>query len=147
MGVALACALAGCIDPSDRRPGLRLGGEVVSDLPDDWTWSNEFREIAVEVSTPYLLPHSVTVWCAASEKGLFLGARNPDDKNWPGWVTDDPDVRLKIGERVYEVRLAVIDDPAGLREVQRAYTAKYDLPARAPGEGPPMRYWRVVPRS
>jgi len=138
--------LAGCIDPADRRPGLRLSGEVVEELPADWSFSDAHREVALEVSTPYLLPHSVTIWCAAADGALYIAARNPDEKRWPGWVADDPDVRLKVGERVFEGRLSVVEDPSRMARMQSAYAAKYDLPDPRPQDGPPMRYWRLAPR-
>lgn len=143
--VTVLVLLAGCIDPADQRPGLRLSGEV-EEFPADWSFSDAHREVALEVSTPYLLPHSVTIWCAAADDGLYIAARNPDEKRWPGWVADDPDVRLKVGEQVFEGRLSVIEDPGQIARVQSAYAAKYDLPDPRPQDGPPMRYWRLGPR-
>lgn len=144
LGAALA---AGCFGPSDRRPGFHLSGEPVERLPDDWRFTDAHPEIALEVHTPYLLPHSVTIWCAAADGTLYVGAREPETKSWPGWVDRDPDVRLRIGERVYEVRLTPVDDDdARLASVRRAYAAKYELPAPGP-DAPPIRYWAVGPRS
>jgi hypothetical protein len=147
IAISLASGILACIDPKDQRPGLRLRGEVASELPSDWLFSNEYKEIAIEVSTPYLVPHSVTIWCAAADEQLYLGARNPETKRWPGWVEQDPNARLRIGEQVYEVKLSVIDDPKQISRVRRAYAAKYELPDPAPQGGPPMRYWRVEPRT
>ena len=145
--IGLLAGLVGCIDPADQRPGLRLSGEVVEEFPADWSFTDEHREIAIEVSTPYLLSHSVTIWCAAAADDLFVAARNPDEKRWPGWVAQRPEVRLQVGERIYEGRLSVVDDPKQLAVVHRAYAGKYDLPDPPPEDGPPMRYWRVEPRS
>jgi hypothetical protein len=144
---ATGIALIGCFGPEDRRPGLRLRGEVVATPPSDWAFTDEHREIAVEVQTPYLLPHSVTIWCAQMDGELYLGARSPETKHWPGWVDRDPDVRLGIGPRVYEVRLAPLEDGNRIARLRQAYAAKYDLPRTPEGESPPVRYWRVGPRS
>jgi len=144
----LVAALAACIDPSDRRPGTRLGGNVVSDLPSDWTFSDAHAEIAVEVRTPYLIPHSVTVWCASLDGVLYLGARDPQSKRWPAWADRDPEVRVGIGEDVYEVRLVPLDDAATLERLRAAYTAKYALPSTPSSTAvPSTRYWRVEPRG
>ena len=143
----IGIALVACFGPEDRRPGLRLGGEVVATPPSDWAFTDEHREIAVEVRTPYLLPHSVTIWCAQVDGELFVGARNPETKRWPGWVDRDPDVRLGIGPQIYEVRLVPLDDAARIDRLRQAYAAKYDLPRATQGEGPPIRYWQVAPRS
>ncbi len=60
--IGLAAGFAGCIDPADQRPGLRLSGGVIEEFPAGWSFTDEYREIAIEVSTPYLLPHPVTIW-------------------------------------------------------------------------------------
>ena len=145
--IALAIAGVGCGDPQDRRPGLRLSGDVATEIPSDWSFTNGHREIAIEVSTPYLLPHSVTIWCAEVDGRLYVGARNPDTKRWPGWVDRDPDVRLRIGEQIFEVRLAPVDDPGRLARLRSAYARKYDLPDPPPEGSPPIRYWSVERRE
>jgi len=148
IGAALALSLVtiACFSPSDQRPGLRLSGESAA-IPADWSFTNDHQLIAVEVQTPYFLPHSVTIWCAELDGVLYVGARNPESKRWPGWVDADPDVRLKIGERLYEVSLIPFDEPERLGRLRRAYVAKYELPETPPGEGPPIRYWQVAPRA
>jgi hypothetical protein len=144
--IVLVVMMGGCADPKDTRPGMKLGGEAAP-YPADWTFTNAHKEIAVEVSTPYLLPHSVTIWCGVVDGRLHVAARDPDSKNWPGWVDDDPDVTLKIGDDVYLVRLSPIDDPTEVAPVQAAYAEKYQLPGAGLTEGPPVRYWAVVPRA
>ena len=147
LAITVALSLVGCIDPKDQRPGLELRGDVIQQFPSDWNFANAHREIEIQVATPYLIPHSVTIWCAAAGDELYVGARNPDSKRWPGWVERDPNVRLRIGERIYAVRLSVIDAADKIAQVRRAYVAKYDLPDPPPEGGPPMRYWSVEPRS
>jgi hypothetical protein len=145
--IAIATALAGCFGPEERRPGLHLRGEVAETLPSDWAFTNDHKEIAIEVRTPYLLSHSVTIWCAEVEGKLYVGARDPETKRWPGWADRDPHVRLRIGSRIFEVQLAPLEDEERVAQVRRAYAAKYDLPRAPAGEGPPIRYWLVAPRS
>ena len=145
--VALAAGLAGCFSPEGGRPGLHLQGEVVATLPEDWAFTNDHMEVAIEVHTPYLLPHSVTIWCAEVDGELYVGARDPEKKRWPGWADRDPNVRLGIGSRVFEARLAPLEGADRIARVQRAYAAKYDLPSAPEGERPPIRYWRVERRT
>ena len=135
LGFASAC------EPRDAQPGLWLSGEQAGALPTDWAFTDEHTEIAVEVATPYLLSHSVTIWCAQVGGTLYIGASVPDDKNWPGWVADDPNVRLKIGDDIYVVRLDQISDETEIAAVQQAYMQKYDV--ESVGGGAPVRYWRV----
>ncbi len=137
---------AACVAPKDRRPGLRLSGEVVEEGGGDWAFIDAHREIWIETSPPWLVPHSVTVVCAAKDGRFFVGARNPDGKRWVANVDRDPDVRLGIGGVVYEQRLVPLDDDAGRAAAYAAYAAKYDLPAVRDPDGPPMRYFEVVAR-
>jgi hypothetical protein len=146
VAIALGVCQLACVEPEDRRPGTRLAGEV-SDFPGDWRFSDAHHEIAIEVATPYFIAHSVTIWCAAANDSLYVGARNPEDKHWPGWVERDPDVRLRIGDRIFEARLAPVDDAKQIESIRAAYKSKYDLPDPPPEGGPPMRYWRVERRS
>ena len=145
--VALAGSLIACLSPSGQRPGLRLSGEVVAGFPVDWSFANEHREAAIEVHTPYGIPHSVTIWCASTGKRLYVGARNPETKNWPGWVAKHPDVRIRFGRQIYEVRLSQVDDPEVLADILAAYATKYSLSNPPATPAPPVRYWEVVARS
>jgi hypothetical protein len=141
--ILIALGLAGCFGPKDRRPGMRLPGEVAA-TPSDWSFTNDHPLIAIEVTTPYFLPHSVTIVCGALDGALYVGAREPETKRWPGWADRDPEVRLGIGDRVYEVRLEPITDAARIARVREAMAIKYDRPP--PSEAVAIRYWRVVPR-
>lgn len=145
--IALLFCLAGCIDPADRRPGLWLSGETAAEDNPDWSFTADSPEIFLEVHTPYLLRHSVTIVCAADDAGLYVGARNPGEKRWVGYVARDPDVRLEISGQIYERRLERIDDPATQQAVYRAYAAKYGWPEIRPADSPEMAYFRVVPRT
>ena len=145
IGALLVAGLVGCM-PQDRRPGLWLRGEV-SSFPTDWSFTDEYQEIALEVRAPYLLPHSVTIWCASLDQRLYIGARDPDTKRWPGWVESRPNVRLGIDGNIYEARLSLLEDPDEIARLQARYGIKYELPDTAPEERPPLRYWRVESRS
>ncbi len=138
--------LAGCVDPDERRPGLWLSGEEAPH-PADWSFSDAHHEIALEVAAPYGLAHSVTVWCASVDGALYVSARDPNEKRWPGWVEDDPQVRLAIDGKLYEGELVRLSEPDAISVLEGAYRVKYDLPPRRPEDAPPMRYWRVAPRS
>lgn len=137
---------SGCIDPKDRRPGLRLSGEVVSEPVEDWSFTDAHREIFIEVRTPYLLPHSVTIACASLDGNLYLWALNPSQKRWVAYVERDPDVRLRIGNAIYEKRLETVEDPARREAIYRAFAAKYGREPAPPEERPEFRAFHVVER-
>lgn len=147
VAVVLAVVVVGCVPPDGRRPGLGLRGEVVEQLPHDWSFTDEHKEIAIEVHTPFLLRHSVTIWCASVDEQLYVGASSPETKRWPGWVDRDPNVRLGIAGRIYEARLVPFDDPSRLTRLREAYVRKYDLPDEPTEGSPPSRYWLVESRG
>ncbi|MEM7466988.1 MAG: hypothetical protein AAF387_08905 [Pseudomonadota bacterium] len=144
-GLVILCVLVAC-QPSDRRPGLWLSGETVASLPSSWAFTNEHREIYVQVKTPYFIPHSVTIWCAEVAGQLFIGARNPETKNWPGWVDKNPEVVLKIDDGLYAVAMQPVSNTEEIDQIKMAYATKYQLKTTAGSTPPPMRYWHVIPR-
>ena len=145
MVVVTAALLAGC-NPSDRLPGTWLTGEPAP-YPNDWSFTDSIKQIAIQVHTPYLIPHSVTIWCASLDGQLYVGASAPNRKRWPHWVDDNPDVRLGIAGKLYDVRLVAVDDEATRTRLMAAYAEKYALPAGAQNSGKPRsRYWHVEPR-
>jgi hypothetical protein len=48
------------LEPRDRKPGLRLRGDLDTTPVADWSYTNKYQTIAVQTQTWYLLPHSVT---------------------------------------------------------------------------------------
>ncbi len=148
LGIRLVTAIAavlllGACEPKDERPGLWLRGEL-QPFPEDWVFTGEHPEIAIQVAAPYFLPHSVTIVCAEYEGDLYVAAYRPQTKNWAAWVTDDPNVVLKIGDNLYEARLTRIDDPLMIANVFGAYAAKY----RSSGSTASAAwFWRVDRRA
>jgi hypothetical protein len=142
-----ACGFLSCVDPADRRPGTWLSGELVAGPVSDWSFTDEHPEIFIQVSTSYLIPHSVTIVCATLNGGLIVGARDPDTKRWPSYIENDAEVRLKIGDRIFDQRLELVEDAKTVEAIVRAYAAKYNRPILPPEERPVVRYWRVVERG
>ncbi len=154
---ALLIAIAtGCIDPKDRRPGLRLTGDLVNEEIDDWSFSDAHQEIYLETQTAYLIPHSVTTVCAGLGEKLYVptiyfeGGEWPD-KFWNANVESDPQVRLEIGGKIYEREAVVVEDPAEFQVAIQALAAKYpfwkEQLSKPMSERPDMAMVRLDPRS
>jgi hypothetical protein len=146
LGFLLTVALLAACEPSARTPGQWLRGDIVEGFPQDWSFTDEIQEIFVEVTTPYFVPHSVTIWCAQVDGNLFIAARDPETKKWVGWMKNNHDVRLKIAGKLYEVATAELSDKATLAGVQSAYAEKYNLDPPASGKKSSMQIWSIVPR-
>ncbi|HEY5646297.1 MAG TPA: hypothetical protein VIS76_10160 [Pseudomonadales bacterium] len=130
----LLLAAAGC-EPQDRRPGLWLSGEI-ADTPKEWSFVADYPEIFVETRPWYGIPFSVTTVAAARNGKLYVPSIYDGEKPFPGnkyWnsvIADNPEVRLKIGGRIYEMRATWVRDIAEYREGARALADKYESWAR-----------------
>ena len=100
------------MDPVERRPGMGLGGDLAPAQETDWSFLEGRTQAWLEMHTWYLIPHSITVSVWADDGILYVGCRACDTKVWPKHVARDDQVRLKIGEVIYERRAIRITDPA-----------------------------------
>ncbi len=147
---------SGCVEPEDRRPGLRLSGELVNEAINDWSFSDEYQEIHLETQTWYMIPHSVTTVCAGLGEKLYVptiyfeGGEWPD-KVWNSNVDSDPRVRLKMGGKIYEREAVVVEDPAEVQVALQALAAKYpfwqEQLSKPESKRPDMALVRMDPRS
>jgi hypothetical protein len=141
--------------------GGPFAGAAVAPWPGDWSFTDAHPLVAIETRGP-LVRHSVTILCVAAEGRLYVMARHAPRKRWVRNVGRDPRVRLRIGEALYEGRLARVDDQPGdaaaAAAVARAFLRKYvglDAPAARPLAGPPapgddraeVWTWRVEPHE
>ena len=156
LAVLLLVFASGCVDPKDRRPGLRLSGEVVNEPIGDWSFANEIQQIYLETRTWYQIPHSVTTVCAGIGEKLYVpsiyyGGGEWPDKYWNSNVSSDPRVRLEMDGKIYEREAVVVKDPAEFNAAVRALAAKYplwqEMLAKPESERPDMSLLRMDPRS
>ena len=145
---SIALSLACSIDPSDERPGFGLSGEVNQQPVQDWSFTSDTKEVFIETATPYVIPHSVTIWCVTLDNQLYVGAWEADTKHWVANVRRDPNVRLKIGDKIYEQSLEPIADTATIAKLDEIYARKYEYEEEDDAdEGASTAHWRVVERD
>ena len=150
MACAIAIALTGAcsIEPKDLRPGLGLSGEVHEQAVEDWSFTEDAYLIFIETVTSYWIPHSVTVWCVSVGNQFYVAATDPDKKSWVANVARDPNVRLKIRDRVYEQKLVPITDAATIAAIDNGFVRKYEYEEEeGADEDMTVGYWRVVERD
>ncbi len=97
--------------------------------------------------TTYWIPHSVTVWCVSVGNELYVAADDADKKSWVANVARDPNVRLKIKDRVYEQKLVRITDAATIAAIDSGFVRKYEYEEEEADEDMTVGYWRVVERD
>ena len=131
VGVTLVSLRLLGYEPSDRRPGLWLTGDRVTEPVTDWSFTEDHQEIFVQTRTLYLIPHSVTTYCAVYEGDLYVfsayyqGGVFPDERGWNRNVMRDPRVRLKIGDRLFDQTVSHVTDADTHEAVHASFVAKY----------------------
>ena len=110
-------------EPKGRVPGLWLKGEPVTSPVTDWSFTDKIPQIEIQTQTPYLLPHSVTIWCAVYNGNLYVTSAR--GREWVEDIIRDPHVRLKIGDQVFDRTITVVDDPAEKAAALQAKGRKY----------------------
>ena len=141
--LALLFGLLGACEPRDVQPGLWLSGEEVSGTVDDWRFTDQLEEIFIEARPWYGLPHSTTIWCVAFQGSLFIGSYGEEKKRWEVNLQADPQARLKINDRLYDVVVTQVTDQSLTAELDQAYNAKYDMAEVFGNEIPAWWFYRV----
>lgn len=140
----VAAAFAGwlafsAICPCERTPGGWLFGDVVEEPVTDWRFANDVPLCEIQVYRWGTLPHSITLNCMATADGaLYLSCAGCDGKVWSSAALADPRARLRLGERVYPVRLERVEDPEVL---DRAWDARARKTGRGDNEPRQAGWW------
>jgi hypothetical protein len=128
VGVVLACLVLTLVtlrivglNPRDRFPGLWMTGELVTTPVTDWTFAEkEEGLIGIQTREWFLpiLPHSINTGWYVHRGHLCIGSAYtagqdfPNGRHWNRNVMNDPHVRLKLGGKLYDVKLVYVSDPA-----------------------------------
>jgi hypothetical protein len=146
------------------RPGLWLTGEVVREAVTNWDWVDQFSDAfsedatMLETRTWYGIPHSVRVllvprgdelYLQSSAQTVRLNKEFPYAKAWWRNVERDPRVRLKIGGKIYEMTVVLVQDRA---EVARLRGGRDPIVRETDADGneyitEEWHYWRVFQRN
>ncbi len=140
--LAAVIVVLGC-QPRDETPGLWLRGEIVGERVDDWRFTREIDEIFVETRPWYGIPHSTTIWCVEIDGKLYVGSYGEDKKTWENNIARNPEAKLRIDGKIYEVRVSPITDAALTKTVDVAYTQKYDM-AEVFGDDLPLWWYYSI---
>jgi hypothetical protein len=104
-------------------PGLWLKGEVATAPVTDWSFTNQIQTIKIQTQTPFVLPYSVSIWCAVYNGNLYITTYR--GRRWVEDIVGDPHVRMKIGDKIYERTLSMVTDPEEKAGVIQAKSKKY----------------------
>ena len=115
-----------CVNASSwscRAPGLWLKGQVVTTPVNDWSFTDKVQTIKIQTQTPFLLPHSVSIWCATYNGNLYVTSYR--GRLWVEDIIRDPHVRLKIGDQIFDRTLSLVSDTDEKAAVLQAKGRKY----------------------
>ncbi len=118
------------IEPQDRRPGTLISGEVRA-LPGDLSFVADAQKVTLETQPWYGIPFSVTVVAVAHEGRIYVPSiyespqRFPGSKYWNHVVAKNPQVRLRVGQDIYPLRIEPVHDTAEFAAAYAALGRKY----------------------
>jgi len=106
-------------------PGGRLSGEAAP-LPDDWAQTLGGDRSFCEIESRPADPHSIQLECFVVDGALHAQSHRWALADW--WPVESwaeiwlahPDVRVRVGERIYDLRAVRVTDPAVREPILRA---------------------------
>ena len=117
LALLYAGALAIPLDPDERRPGTRLSGTLVEETHPDWSFMAPQQKVWLQLNTWYQIPHSVTTISFVINDELYIPCGWCGTKWWPKLVAADPNVTVKIGDRLYRRTAVKVDDETFVRSL------------------------------
>jgi len=122
LAAALA-ALLGCSGdggPAGVLPGSALAGESATP-PGDWSFAGDAGTMQLEThpTEPYSVNLAYTI-----VGGRFYVNAGGTETQWARNIALDANVRLRLDDRVYDLRARRVDDPAEIDAFAEAWTAQ-----------------------
>ena len=104
-------------------PGKQLEGEEVAGPIHDWSFTLQHRRVTNEVRPSN--PYSVNTSGLLVDGVLYIPSGKGGESRWAQYLIQDPNMRIKVGEKLYKVRATPVEDPEQLNKVREAYITKY----------------------
>lgn len=113
----------GC-EPIVMISGGELSGEV-QPIPSSWAFTDDVDTIQLE--TRPTDPYSVNIWVVRMGDGIYVVAGAGPETTWAQHIEQDPNVRLRVGDALYELRAVKANDEANRASFLVAAKKKYDF--------------------
>ena len=126
--VSLSITSAGCGGPLGPFSGGALSGDEAP-LPSDWTYVSDIEQVQLETDPDN--PYSVNTWIGVVDGDLYIptslimGDEDPEQRTWVQHVQDNPLVRVRIEDKIYELQAIRVLDEDIAAEVKIVLLAKY----------------------
>jgi hypothetical protein len=105
-------------DPYRIIPGRQLSGEEVTEPVEDWSFVQQYRTITNEVRPSD--PYSFNTGYVFHDGVLYVPSGNGGESRWAQFLLQDPNMRIRVGNRLYRARATRVEDPELVSELHRA---------------------------
>ena len=102
-------------DPYSIIPGRQLRGEEVTESIDDWSFALQYRTVTNEVRPSD--PYSVNTGYVVHEGVLYVPSGSGGESRWAQFLLQDPNMRIRVGDKLYRVRATRVEDPELVSEL------------------------------
>lgn len=141
--ILLSCLLALGCGPTGPLPGGKLRGKTASEVPSDWAFADSVENVQLE--TRPAAPYSVNVWGAGIGKFFYVASGDGSESAWAQHILAEPEVRLRVGDTIYELRAVRVEDDAERERFLAALERKYAWEPE-PGQSEQAWLFRLEPR-
>ncbi len=128
-------------------PGKQLTEEEVTEPIEDWSFTEQYGTVTNEVRPSD--PYSVNTSKLLVDGVLYISSGRGGESRWAQFLIQDPNMRLRLGTKLYPVTATWVEDPALLAQLREAYDKKFARPPgeeRTPEELGRFGFFRIVSR-
>ncbi len=128
-------------------PGRQLTEEEVTEPIQDWSFTEQYRTVTNEVRPSD--PYSVNTSKLLHDGVLYISSGRGGESRWAQYLRQDPNMRLRLGTKLYPVTATWVEDPALLAQLREVYDKKFARPPgeeRTPEELARFRFFRIDSR-
>jgi len=104
-------------DPYSIIPGRQLSGEEVTEPIDDWSFVLQYRTVTNEVRPSD--PYSVNTGYVFHDGVLYVMSGKGGESRWAQFLLQDPNMRIRVGDKLYRARATRVEDPELVSELHR----------------------------
>ena len=109
-------------DPYAIIPGKQLIGEEVAGPIDDWSFVQQYRTVTNEVRPSD--PYSVNTGYIFHDGVVYVMSGGGGESRWAQFLLQDPNMRIRVGDKLYRVRATRVEDPELVSEFHRIRDAR-----------------------
>ena len=104
-------------------PGGRLSGEDVTVPVTDWSFTEQYTTVTLEVRASD--PYSVNTSSLFHDGVLYVPSGFGGESRWAQFLLQDSNMRLRVGQKLYKVRATREINPMLVRELYEEWVQRY----------------------